>query len=99
MLALLAKMGFDLAGNVVGMFNASNKAKVQEVASRIENMGRSWTDEFIVLVFFTPIIVAWFSPERSLSYFEALNAMPEWYNALIIGITVAVFGLGKIKKG
>jgi hypothetical protein len=98
MMALLAKLGMTLAGDVVGIFSANGKAKAEEVASRIQNMGRSWTDEFIVLVFFAPIVVAWFSPENAAAYFDSFYAMPEWYKALIIGITAAVFGLGKIKS-
>ena len=97
MLALLTKLGISLAGDVVGMFSESGKAKAAETATRIQNMGRSWTDEFIVLVFFTPIVVGWFSPDRVYSYFQTLGSMPEWYTALVIGITAAVFGLGKIK--
>jgi hypothetical protein len=97
MLALLAKLGMTLAGDVVGIFSASGKAKAEATAQRIQSMGRSWTDEFIVLVFFFPIIVSWFSPTRAAEYYAAFDSMPEWYAALIIGITAAVFGLGKLQ--
>jgi hypothetical protein len=97
MLALLAKVGMSLAGDVVGIFSANGKAKAEATAQRIQSMGRSWTDEFIVLVFFSPIIVSWFSPTRAAEYYSAFDSMPEWYAALIIGITAAVFGLGKLK--
>ena len=98
MLALMAKLGMGLAGNVIGIFSENGKAKAAETASRIESMGRSWTDEFIVIVFFSPIIVNWFAPERATAWFASLDTAPEWYTALVIGITAAVFGLGKIKK-
>ena len=97
MMGLLAKLGIGLAGEVIGIFSEGGKAKAAETATRIQNMGRSWTDEFIVLVFFTPIIIGWFSPDSVYAYFQTLGSMPEWYTALVIGITAAVFGLGKIK--
>ena len=61
----------------------------------IEDMRTSWKDEFVLIVFITPMILA-FVPETapySLSGFEIIKQMPEWYVALIIGMVVVIYGM------
>lgn len=61
----------------------------------MEDMKTSWKDEFILIVFITPMILA-FVPETapySLRGFEIVKQMPEWYVALIIGMVVVIYGM------
>lgn len=61
----------------------------------MEDMRTSWKDEFILIVFITPMILA-FVPETapySLRGFEIIKQMPEWYVALIIGMVVVIYGM------
>lgn len=61
----------------------------------VTNMEKSWKDEFVLLVFITPMIMA-FVPELSsysLRGFEIVAKMPEWYIAIIIGMVVVIYGM------
>jgi len=58
-------------------------------------MKRSWTDEIIALVWFSPMMVAWISPDNAKAWIGTVTADPEYYGMLVL-ITAAVFGLGKI---
>jgi hypothetical protein len=55
----------------------------------------SWKDEFITLIVFFPLIMAWFPEWREdvLSWVEFVSNLPFWYQILIFGITAASFGL------
>ena len=53
----------------------------------------SWKDEFITLVWFTPLIVAWFDQERAMKWIEFVSALPIWYQFGMFGIFAASFGL------
>lgn len=61
----------------------------------IEQMEKSWKDEIIMVILFTPIIISFIpsSQETSMKGFEILKTVPEWYMALVVGITVAIYGL------
>ena len=93
---MLVQAGLGLLNQVIGLFGDKGKAAQAENTKRIENMQRSWTDEFLVVTWFSPVWMSWFSPDRAAAYVETLNNMPEWYISLLYLITGAVFGLGKI---
>lgn len=61
----------------------------------IEQMERSWKDEIIMFILFTPIIISFipFSQDSTSKGFEILGKVPEWYMLLVTGITVAIYGL------
>jgi len=61
----------------------------------IEQMEKSWKDEFIMVILFVPIIFSFipFSQDSTLKGFEILNGVPEWYMLLVGGVTVAIYGL------
>lgn len=95
---MLVTAGTALLGQVLSLFGAKGKATAEDMKARVESMGRSWTDEFLVVVWFSPIAVMWFSPEKANAYITNLTAMPEWYVGILYLITGAVFGLGKLQK-
>tara|TARA_R110002020_G_C16234081_1_gene768628 strand:- start:931 stop:1245 length:315 start_codon:yes stop_codon:yes gene_type:complete len=94
---MIVKAGIDLAAAVIGLFGERGKDTQERIQQRIGAMERTWTDEFIVVIFFAPLVVSWFSPERSNAWVANLEAMPEWYVYLLMAIVSAVFGLGKLK--
>lgn len=60
-----------------------------------QDMKTSWKDEFYVILFSIPLIMA-FIPDMQdivLKGFETLNKMPDWYMLLVTGIVASVFGL------
>lgn len=61
----------------------------------MENMNKSWKDEVLLIIFLTPMIMA-FVPswaEYALRGFEIIERMPEWYRYIIIGMVVVIYGL------
>ena len=96
---MIVAAGMSLIGQVIGLFGKKGEAAQAQLKTRIESMDRTWTDEILVVVWFTPVVVAWFDAERSQEWIAGVFSNPE-YSALLIGITAAVFGLGKLgRKG
>ena len=56
-------------------------------------MQYSWKDEFITGVWFAPMVVAWFYPERAEEWLTFVGGMPYWYQVVMFGIVAASFGL------
>ena len=67
----------------------------------MEQMAKSWKDEFLLIVFLTPMIMA-FIPSLapySLNGFEIIDKMPEGYRYIIIGMVIVIYGLrGMVKQ-
>lgn len=59
----------------------------------MKNSQFSWKDEFITLVWFAPLIVAWWYPERAMAWVDFVSLMPFWYQVCLFGIIAASFGL------
>jgi len=53
----------------------------------------SWKDELITVIWFAPLIVAWFNPEKSMSWVNFVTQLPLWYQIVMFGIVAASFGL------
>jgi hypothetical protein len=53
----------------------------------------SLKDEFITLIWFAPLIVAWFEPELAMGWIDFVDKMPMWYQVGLFGILAASFGL------
>lgn len=67
----------------------------------MEQMTKSWKDELLLIVFLTPMLMA-FIPgleTYSLAGFTVIAQMPEWYRYIIIGMVVVIYGLrGLLEK-
>jgi len=67
----------------------------------MEQMGKSWKDELVLIIFLAPMIMA-FIPgmdKYSLAGFEVIQKMPEWYQYIIIGMVVVIYGMrGMVKQ-
>lgn len=92
---MIAGLVANLVGQVIGLFGQKGKAAQDALAARVNNMERSWTDEFITVIWFSPVMVAWFDPGKSDAWIKSVTGNTEYFG-MLAGITAAVFGLGKI---
>ncbi|MGB2063525.1 MAG: hypothetical protein ACPHUL_00120 [Marinomonas gallaica] len=53
----------------------------------------SWKDELITIIWFAPLVVAWFDPERAMKWITFVAELPFWYQVGMFGIMAASFGL------
>ena len=53
----------------------------------------SWKDEFITIIWFAPLIMAWWDEERAIRWVVFVGKMPYWYQFGMFGIIAASFGL------
>lgn len=66
----------------------------------VEDMKESLKDEFILLVFIAPMMMA-FHPttaEIALRGFEVISQMPDWYMLLIVGMVITIYGMRGLTK-
>jgi hypothetical protein len=66
----------------------------------MEQMAKSWKDEFLLIVFLTPMAMA-FVPSLApyaLAGFEIIDKMPKWYQYIIIGMVIVIYGLRGMVK-
>ena len=53
----------------------------------------SWKDELITIVWFAPIVVAWWYPDKAQDWINFVSRLPMWYQIGVFGIMSASFGL------
>lgn len=53
----------------------------------------SWKDELITIVWFSPLVMAWFEPERASAWVTWVAELPYFYQFGMFGIMAASFGL------
>lgn len=67
----------------------------------MEQMGKSWKDELILIIFLAPMVMA-FIPgmdKYALAGFTVVAMMPQWYQYIIIGMVVVIYGMrGMLEK-
>ncbi len=86
-----------LLGQGLGLLGNRGKAAQERMNVRVSAMERSWTDEFLVVVWFYDRILAVFDPAAAEAYLYAVSQAPVDHIAMQVAITGAVFGLGKVK--
>jgi len=61
----------------------------------MKNMEKSYKDEFILIVFLAPMMMAFVSgyDTVALKGFEVISKMPEWYRYIIVGMVVVIYGM------
>lgn len=59
----------------------------------MKNSQFSWKDEFITIIIFAPLIVAWFDQDKALAWVDFVTQLPYWYQVMMFGIIAASFGL------
>jgi len=67
----------------------------------MEQMGKSWKDELILIIFLAPIVLA-FIPGMdiyALAGFEVIAKMPDWYQYILMGMIIVIYGMrGMLEK-
>lgn len=53
----------------------------------------SWKDEFITIIWFAPLIAAWFDEDKAMRWVAFVAELPYWYQFGMFGIIAASFGL------
>lgn len=53
----------------------------------------SWKDELFVIVWLSPLVVAWVYPEKAQEWLDFVGEMPYWYQIGMFGMMAASFGL------
>jgi len=92
---MIVNIAAKLLGSVIGIWGEKGKAKQEALATRVEAMKRSWTDEFIAVYWFSPSIVSWFDPDKATAMITSMTSNEQFFGVQI-GITLAVFGIGKL---
>lgn len=67
----------------------------------MEQMEKSWKDEFIMLILFAPIVLAFIPGAQEFTEigFKLLSACtPDWYVYMLMGIVTVTYGLRSILK-
>ena len=60
----------------------------------MKNMEKSWKDELILIIFLTPVVMAFAGYEEVVERgFQAIEKMPDWYMWLLIGMIVVIYGM------
>ena len=67
----------------------------------MEQMGKSWKDELVFIIFLALMVMA-FIPgidKYSLAGFSVIAQMPEWYQYIIMGMVIVIYGMrGMVKQ-
>lgn len=53
----------------------------------------SWKDELITVIWFAPLVVAWFNPQQAMEWVTFVSQLPVFYQIGMFGIMAASFGL------
>jgi len=93
---MIAQGVIGLFGQLLGIFGAQGKAKQQALSQVAANMQRTWVDEIVCLYWFLPTILAVFGWPEGLERQQAMIGDGSYLFQTQVGITAAVFGLGKI---
>lgn len=75
---------------------AQHEAKIE----RIRAQKGDWKDEFLLLIWSTPILISFVPPLQPTAFaaFDYMKELPEWYMGGWVAISLAIFGVDKILK-
>ncbi|ADZ93402.1 hypothetical protein [Marinomonas mediterranea] len=66
----------------------------------MQNMQTSWKDELVLILFLTPIVLAFIPGMDAYVHkgFDAIEKMPAWYTSIVIGMVVVIYGMRGMLK-
>ena len=90
-----------VVGAVNGFFTRRHELKMAQHAAQVkwastmaDASKTSWKDEYVLILWTSPILLAIFGFSEPLERFLALLIqLPEWYTALIVTLSLATFGI------
>jgi len=53
----------------------------------------SWKDEIITIIWYSPLVVAWYDTELAMGWVNFVTELPYWWQIGAFGIMAASFGL------
>ena len=62
----------------------------------MKNMQNSWKDELILIIWLIPLIMSFipsYSPYIEAGFSVLKNSTPEWYQYILIGMVIVIYGL------
>ena len=97
------------ADKLLIMAEAESKAKRLEREAEMDydldriamqNMNKSWKDEFLLILFSIPIAMCFFPEYRQYveDGFKTLNIIPEWFMYIYVTMIVVIYGLRGMLK-
>jgi hypothetical protein len=93
---MIVKGGLALLGQLIGIFGEQGKAKAKALETLAANMARTWVDEIIALYWFGPSLLDYMGITGPLIRQMAMIGDGSMLFQTQVGITAAVFGLGKL---
>ena len=97
---MIAQLATILGGIFSGWVDRRGRIAEAKTQAQIENQGKviensGWKDEYIVLIWSIPAIMAFVpgAQEFSQQGFENLRQAPEWYIIGWISISLAIYGI------
>ena len=97
---MIAKLLLQIVAGAVGAIGGKDKAKREERANKVNaisaNMQRSGTDEALLFFWFYPNLLAIFSTDAAINYINAMSSIDPQWREVQLGISIAIFGLGKV---
>jgi len=95
----LKKIEGQIADQVAKNEQAGDRAKETHAWELAHIANSGWKDEFVLLVVSSPMIMG-FIPglqEYALAGFGVMDEMPIWYQALVVSIFLAIYGIRAVK--
>lgn len=80
----------------IALAQRAQTAEIEWDLSSNQQMKGSWKDEWLTLLLSIPAIYAFIDPQAVLIGFQALEAMPLWYQTSIGVVIAASFGYRKL---
>jgi hypothetical protein len=80
----------------VRLAERAQNAEIEWDLSSNQQMKGSWKDEWLTLLLSVPAIYAFIDPQAVLVGFQALEAMPIWYQTSLGVVVAASFGYRKL---
>jgi len=95
----LKKLEGQIADQTARNEQAGDRAKETHAWELAHIANSGWKDEFVLLVVSSPMIMG-FIPglqNHALSGFKVMEEMPIWYQALVVSIFLAIYGIRAVK--
>jgi hypothetical protein len=79
------------------MIESGNSQRYNLDLETVKNMANTYKDEFILIVFYLPVIMAFFGySDEVLEGFKSLALMPDWFKIILVLLAVTISGMRNI---
>ena len=79
------------------MIEDGNSQRFNLDMETVKNMSKTYKDEFILIVFYAPVILAFSGYQNEvLEGFKSLSQMPDWFKIILVLLAVTISGMRNI---